>query len=274
MPIVKNLKKKGVSMLASSKNRNKNRNGGSDKATAKNQRFLAKKRSKSGVDAWDMGASERIEHEKAVKSGESKRIKFEPAPAKLILPSKDDDLRRRMGEFAGPLLGALWEDKAPVSGVSFEPVKSAPPASKRDANKFAALASDSEEDETFKAKENKLLFKAPVLDISRQPMNLFAKQQPVSKSSGLMFKPSVLDASQLLNKPQTSPSTTVVFREASFQAHAASANASSAAFQEPRFAAPQSIPASSSSVMFRESNFQAPQLPGRPQNEPSDWDDL
>ena len=168
-----------------------------------------RKRLRDNVDAWDSGAAERVEERKARAEGNTKRLKFEPAPPTFTLPSREEQLRRQLGDFAGPLLGSLWEEQhVPTSTVSFFPETDASRdrKNKRATNKFAALASSDEENEIEDVESsNKIEFKPAMLDVTKA--NKLMALSTISASPTPLFRPATFD-------PNKKTAVTVEFRPA------------------------------------------------------------
>lgn len=105
---------------------------------------------KRSVDAWDTGRSERVKSraeaaEAAAASSSSKRLKFDPKPPTFIAATRAEMLTQRMGGFAGPLLGALWnEQEDEEDGIIIRSSKEGA-ATTAARNKFGALESSDEE---------------------------------------------------------------------------------------------------------------------------------
>ncbi|KAH9260760.1 hypothetical protein BASA81_001227 [Batrachochytrium salamandrivorans] len=112
---------------------------------------------KRSVDAWDTGRSERARSEKskvAAAASSSKRLKFDPKPPTFIAATRAEMLTQRMGGFAGPLLGALWnEQEDEEDGII---IRSSKPGEGDGAakNKFGLLESSDEEGAEKEAEPN------------------------------------------------------------------------------------------------------------------------
>ena len=194
-----------------------------------------KKRSRENVDAWDSGVVERKHQEAANKLNRTKRLKFNPAPPTFQLPTREETLRKQLGDFAGPLLGTLWEEQAEddrksnVTFVDNNKVKKSSSLMQDDSlnrsNQFTALASSDDEEEEGKSDQAnsrpKIVFKPSTLmdaNLSKSTTAWMFQSSSSSSSSATaaMFKPASFNAEDL--KQQPSSTSTFAFRPATFHA--------------------------------------------------------
>lgn len=227
-------KTKAGSSLSLKRKQNKNATPslGNHNKHGTSQDVLRNIRKRNNVDAWDVGASERQEYlnEKKKHQGENKRLKFEPAPASFQLPSREEQLRKRMGDFAGPLLGTLWEAETTVQGsADFLPKTiKVTTESKKVTNQFSVLESSDEEDETYKKSQHKETFhfkpaSLPEPDKLRSvSWNQTSLPKTTSSSTSTdLFKPASFNAEELMKQQQQhghpNTSSTFTFKPATFQ---------------------------------------------------------
>ena len=177
-----------------------------DLLSRKNQKGKAsqlkrKQRVQASVDAWDTGAAERAEDRAVRVESGTKRLKFEPAAATLVLPSREDLLKQQFGEFAGPLLGTLYDESQAHNSVSFEPLqkpKTTKSTGTKNGNIFNVLGSSSE-DEGDDLPTKKIVFKPSTLgDASTLPVPSalppqFAQSSAAAAGQGLFFKPATFN---------------------------------------------------------------------------------
>jgi hypothetical protein len=205
-----------------------------------------KGKKRDNVDAWDEGAKERQEYvnEKRKFQGESKRLKFEPAPATFQLPTREEQLRKKMGDFAGPLLGTLWEAETSLEGMSnflpnASPVKvEEKHETKKPINQFSELESSDEEEEKHKmqqpTKKSLNLKPASLPDPAKLKSLLWNKTSaaiPSASAGSSLFKPASFNADELLKQQHqagsTSTSSTLIFRPPTFRVGAFSSSSAS-----------------------------------------------
>jgi len=190
----------------------------SSKNTAK-----PKKRVRDNIDAWDTGAGERKQYELEKKSSSSKtpkRMRFQPAPASFSLPSRTEVLAKKMGEFAGPLLGSLWEaEDEKTDQVRFDVVPESLHAKKEERkrkNPFSALASSDEDDSVREKKSSlsvtkKINFMPPILSTTSAVSSSSSSFKPQSTTKSL-FKPAIFDAEEVKkSKPTNTKPTPITF---------------------------------------------------------------
>ena len=237
-------------------------------------------------DAWDTGATERTEEAQARKKAKTKKLRFEPAPATFALPSREEQLRKQMGDFAGPLLGTLWEEETKGQQVQFvdrkdkgkwvggEEEQSNSPVKRRkgNENQFAALESDEEADASQTRESSssgrKVAFKPSTLgDVTGKSLSLPSDASALVSKGAPLFKPPTIDADQLRKLPPNGGSSSlsglqVQFRPPTFSINpvpptlVARSGPSQVLFQPPTF----QINSSSSSAATK--------------REDEDWDDL
>ena len=171
-------------------------------------------RKRSNVDAWDSGAAERAEQQQLKRN--SKKIKFTLQPATFQPPSESEILKKRLGEFAGPLLGALWEENNPVSITksrsSTITVENRFQEAKRE-NPFSVLATSSSDEEEYLAQSKPSLFQAPVLkpEIFSSVQSTLPKLLLKKETASFLFKPATFDPANSSKNIMSSTTPSVKF---------------------------------------------------------------
>lgn len=168
---------------------------------------------KRSVDAWDTGKAERKRNEQASSSSSNKRLQFDPKPPTFVAATRTEMLTQRMGHFAGPLLGALWnEQEDEEDGIIIRTRKPEPEVK----NTFSGLAlssSSSDDDEVEEEEPNPFAVKPSTFANTSSVGWMFTNNTAAAADPWKLKEPTfkLEEATTKANKPEE-----IIFKPASF----------------------------------------------------------